>query len=113
MRIEKHNTKINMKKFLLAAAFVTVCSFSSALAQTAVQTEKASIVNDAPQSELAKEKSAAKPAASCCSKKSKDAKACSDKEKGEKSAAGKSSCCQKGGHTDAKVDEKDHSNHKH
>lgn len=113
MRIEKYNTKINMKKFLLAAAFVTVCSFSSALAQTAVQTEKASIVNDAPQSELAKEKSAAKPAASCCSKKSKDAKACSDKEKGEKSAAGKSSCCQKGGHTDAKAEEKDHSNHKH
>lgn len=106
-----------MKKFLLAAAFVTVCSFSSALAQTAVQTstqiEKATIVNDAVQTE-AKEKTAPKAAAaSCCSKKSKDAKACSDKEKGEKSTAGKSSCCQKGGHTDAKVEEKDHSNHKH
>ncbi|MFN0187309.1 MAG: hypothetical protein ACKVQV_01260 [Bacteroidia bacterium] len=100
-----------MKKFLLAAAFVTVCSFSSALAQTAVQTEKATIVNDAPQSEVAKEKSAAKPAASCCSKKSKDAKACSDKE--AKSAAGKSSCCQKGGHTDAKAEEKTDATHKH
>ncbi|MBK9638141.1 MAG: hypothetical protein IPO63_10115 [Bacteroidetes bacterium] len=102
-----------MKKFLLAAAFVTVCSFSSALAQTAVQSEKAAVATDVQQSEIAKEKPAAKPAASCCSKKSKDAKACSDKEKGEKSAAGKSSCCQKGGHTDAKAEEKGDATHKH
>lgn len=68
-----------MKKFLLAAAFVTVCSFSSALAQTAVQTEKAAVATDVQRSEIAKEKPAAK-AASCCSKKSKNAKACSDKE---------------------------------
>ena len=102
-----------MKKFLLAAAFVTVCSFSSALAQTAVQTEKAAVATDVQQSEVSKEKSSAKPAASCCSKKSKDAKACSDKEKSEKSAAGKSSCCQKGGHTDAKAEDKSDANHKH
>ncbi len=89
---------------------MTVCSFSSALAQTAVQTEKAAVATDVQQSEIAKEKPAAK-AASCCSKKSKDAKACSDKE--AKSAAGKSSCCQKGGHTDAKAEDKDHANHKH
>ena len=56
MRIEKHNPKINMKKFLLAAAFVTVCSFSSALAQTAVQTEKAAVATDVQQSEVSKEK---------------------------------------------------------
>lgn len=104
-----------MKKFLLAAAFVTVCSFSSAVAQTAVQssvqTEKAATVNDAVQTE-AKEKTAPKAAAaSCCSKKSKDAKACADK-KEAKSAAGKSSCCQKG-HTEAKAEEKDHAGHKH
>jgi hypothetical protein len=111
LRIEKYNPKINMKKFLLAAAFVTVCSFSSALAQTAVQTEKAAVATDVQQSDAAKEKAAAKPAASCCSKKSKDAKACSDKE--AKSAAGKSSCCQKGGHADAKAEDKDHANHKH
>ena len=110
MRIEKYNLKIKMKKFLLAAAFVTVCSFSSALAQTAVQTEKAAVATEVQQNEAKKEKSDAKPA-SCCSKKSKDAKACSDKE--AKSAAGKSSCCQKGGHTDAKAEDKDHSNHKH
>lgn len=101
-----------MKKFLLAAAFVTVCSFSSALAQSAVQTEKAAVVNDADQTEV-KEKPAAKAASSCCSKNSKEAKACSDK-KEAKSAAGKSSCCQKG-HTDAKAEEKvnDHAGHKH
>lgn len=111
-----------MKKFLLAAAFVTVCSFSSALAQTAVQTstqtEKAAIVTDAVQTE-AKEKTAPKAAASCCSKKSKDAKACSDKkeaktcsDKDAKTAAGKSSCCQKG-HTEAKAEEKGDATHKH
>lgn len=94
-----------MKKFLLAAAFVTVCSFSSALAQTAIQsapqTEKAAIVKDAPQSDV-KEKPASAKAASCCSK--KEAKACSDK-KETKTAAGKSSCCQKG-HTEAKAEDK-------
>ena len=62
-----------MKKFLLAAAFVTVCSFSSALAQTAVQTEKAAVATDVQQSEVKKEKADAKPA-SCCSKKIKRCK---------------------------------------
>jgi len=90
-----------MKKILVAAAFVTFCSLSTAIAQTAVQTEKAAVATDVQQPEVKKEKKAA----SCCSsKKSADAKACADK--GEKTAAGKSSCCQKG-HNEAKVEEKD------
>ncbi|MBL7924394.1 MAG: hypothetical protein JNL88_09355 [Bacteroidia bacterium] len=89
-----------MKKIFLAAAFVTLCSVGSAIAQTGVNSEKAAVTTDVQQKETAKP--AAK--ASCCSKKSTaDAKSCSSK---EEKAAGKSSCCQKGGHghADAKAE---------
>ncbi len=84
-----------MKKILLLASFVVFCSLGSAMAQapaaTSVHTEK----GEAAPTDAKKETKAA----SCCSKKSA-AKSCSSESK----SAGKSSCCQKAHHTDAKVE---------
>ncbi len=104
-----------MKKIILLGAFMTLCSVASTFAQSsATRTEGMVITEPVPAAEV---KEVAKPAkaASCCSKKSsasscssakaETAKSCSGS---EAKAAGKSSCCQKGGHghADAKVEEK-------
>lgn len=104
-----------MKKFILLGAFMTICSVSSTFAQgTAARTEGIVITEPAPAVQVQEIAKPAK-AASCCSKKAsasscssakaETSKSCSG---GEAKAAGKSSCCQKGGHghADAKVEEK-------
>lgn len=123
------NLKIkSMKKLLLSVAFLLVCSAGSVWAQSAIkhvepvmheavdvakpsETQATKASAKAGVSEV-KEIGASKPAAkSCCANKSAGASSCSkEKESAAKScdksakAAGKSSCCQKGGHVDAKAD---------
>lgn len=95
-----------MKKILIAAAFLAFCTAGSVSAQAPVSGSSTSVsVEKADgQADTKKEPKAA----SCCSKKSAKA-SCSDEGKSAK----KSSCCQKAGHTDAKVEgteEKEKSN---
>lgn len=103
-----------MKKLILLGAFITVCSVTSTFAQSsATRTDGAVITEPVPAAEMKETVKPAK-AASCCSKKSSASSCSSAKAEavkscsgGEAKAAGKSSCCQKGGHghADAKVEE--------
>lgn len=86
-----------MKKIFIAAAFVAFCSVGSALAQAPATQSNQTKPAAASTSETKKDSHGT--GAACCSKKSA-AKSCGSEAK----AAGKSSCCQKGGHTDAKAE---------
>lgn len=93
-----------MKKFLIAAAFVTFCSVGSVFAQSAVRVEKAEAISTDQQVQKETAKPAAKAGSCCSSKKGADAKSCSSAK--DEKAAGKSSCCQKGGHNHGHADAK-------
>lgn len=103
-----------MKKIILVGAFLTLCLAGSTYAQSSVShSVSAEAAQPAADVEV-KDTPKASKASSCCSKKSTasscssakaEAKSCSG---AEAKVAGKSSCCQKGGHghADAKIEEK-------
>lgn len=103
-----------MKKFLFLIGFLSLAGVTSTFAQSIKHEDKV-------ETSVAPIELKAAPAAtpSCCAKKATADKSCAGHEKaaakscsGNEKAAGKSSCCQKGGHADAKLEDKTEPKHK-
>lgn len=98
-----------MKKIIVAAAFLALCSAGSAFAQTPAAMSVENVAAPAPQQEVKETKKETSGKSCCSSKKSADAKSCGSK---DAKAAGKSSCCTKG-QSEAKAEGREEHNHKH